>query len=140
MTYLKDNLLGMQHLGLPVTDLQRSLAFYAELGFIPVMRADLPDEPEAVRVAMIEKGGLMIELYQLAGAERQEVAGRSDGHIDHIALNVMDIDSALAELKAAGFEILEPDAPVTLPFWSRGTRYFTVRGPDGEKVEFNQIL
>ena len=140
MTYLKDNLLGMQHLGLPVTDLARSLAFYEQFGFATALRVDLPDEPEPVRVAMIEKGGLVIELYQLAGAERQEVAGRSDGHIDHIALNVMDIDSALAELKAAGFEILEPDAPVTLPFWSRGTRYFTVRGPDGEKVEFNQIL
>jgi lactoylglutathione lyase len=82
----------------------------------------------------------MIELYQLAGAEREEIANRADGHVDHIAFNVVDIESAFAEIKQAGFEILEPEAPVFLPFWVRGVKFFTVRGPDGEKVEFNQML
>ena len=27
-----------------------------------------------------------------------------------------------------------------LPFWENGVRYFTVLGPNGEKVEFNQYL
>ena len=137
MTYLKGNLRGMQHLGLPVTDLERSTAFYQGFGFVQVMRTDLPGP---VRVAMLEKDALTIELYQLPGAEREEIASRNDGHIDHIALDVQDIESALAEMQAAGFEILEPDAPVFLPFWAQGVRFFTIRGPDGEKVEFNQML
>jgi lactoylglutathione lyase len=138
--YLVGNLQGFQHLGLPVTDLERSRAFYLELGFIETLRRDLPSVEEPIRVAMVEKGGFTIELYQLSAVEREEIASRRDGHIDHIALNVRDIDSAFAELTAAGFEILEKDAPILLPFWSKGVKFFTIRGPDGEKVEFNQIL
>ena len=137
MAYLQGNLQGMQHLGLPVTNLVRSLAFYEQLGFVTALRTDLAGP---VQVAMLEMGGMTIELYQKPGADLDQVAGRQDGHIDHIALDVLDIEAALTELKAAGFEILEPGAPVSLPLWSNGVRYFTVRGPDGEKVEFNQRL
>ena len=140
MAYLQGNLQGMQHLGLPVTNLQRSLAFYEQLGFETALRTDLQEPAGTVQVAMMQKGGLTIELYQLAGAEREQVAGRPDGHIDHIALDVLNIETAFSELQAAGFEILEPNAPVFLPFWEKGVRYFTVRGPDAEKVEFIQRL
>jgi lactoylglutathione lyase len=137
---LHGNLQGFQHLGLPVTNLERSKAFYLNFGFVEGMRTDLPGQVEPVQVAMLAKDGFTIELYQLPGPERQEIGTRQDGHIDHIALNVLDIDKAYAEIKAAGLEILESDAPVFLPFWARGVKFFTVRGPDGEKVEFNQIL
>lgn len=137
---LKGNLRGLQHLGLPVTSLERSKAFYAALGFEEVMRTDLPRASEAIQVAMMRHEGLTLELYQLEAEERREIGQRSDGHIDHIALDVMDIDQACNEIRAAGLAILEDDAPVFLPFWDRGVRFFTIRGPDGEKVEFNQIL
>jgi catechol 2,3-dioxygenase-like lactoylglutathione lyase family enzyme len=137
---LQGNLQGFQHLGLPVTDLERSTAFYLNFGFVEILRTDLPPQAQPIRVAMLEKAGFTLELYQLPGAERAEIASRSDGHIDHIALNVLDIDQAFAEIRAAGLEILEPEAPVVLPFWTHGVKFFTVRGPDGEKVEFNQIL
>ncbi len=137
---LKDNLRGLQHLGLPVTDLERSKAFYARLGFTEAMRTDLPGRAEAIQVAMIQHEDLTIELYQLEQEERQEISRRTDGHIDHIALDVRDIEGALQEIRAAGLEVLEENAPVFLPFWEHGVRFFTIRGPDGEKVEFNQIL
>jgi lactoylglutathione lyase len=137
---LKGNLRGLQHIGLPVTNLERSKAFYAGLGFVEVMRTDLPRASEAVQVAMMHHEGLTIELYQLEQEERQEVARRSDGHLDHIALDVMDIEQAYQEIRTAGLEILEEPAPVFLPFWEKGVKFFTIRGPDGEKVEFNQIL
>ena len=137
---LQGNLQGVQHLGLPVTDLERSKAFYLNLGFTQTMRTDLPGQNEAIQVAMLQKDDLTIELYQLASQERKEIAARHDGHIDHIALNVLDIDKAYTEIKAAGLEILEENAPMFLPFWVHGVKYFTVRGPDGEKIEFNQIL
>jgi len=137
---LQNNLQGLQHLGLPVTDMERSMGFYMNFGFVEAMRADLHRENGTIHVAMMQKDGLTIELYQLPGAQREEIAARKDGHFDHIALNVLDIEQAYAEVAAAGFEILEKDAPVFLPFWEHGVRYFTVRGPDGEKLEFNQIL
>ena len=137
---LQGNLQGLQHLGIPVTDLERSKAFYMQLGFTEAMRTDIPRQSEPVRVAMMQHENFTIELYQLDQERRQEIAQRTDGHIDHVALNVLDIEQAYAEIKSAGLEILEDNAPVFLPFWEHGVKYFTVRGPDGEKIEFNQIL
>lgn len=137
---LQGNLQGLQHIGLPVTNLERSKAFYARLGFVEVMRTDIQGESEPVQVAMMQHEKLTIELYQLGQEESREIAKRPDGHIDHIALDVLDIEQAYHEICAAGLEVLEDGAPVHLPFWDHGVRYFTIRGPDGEKVEFNQIL
>ncbi len=137
---LKGNLRGLQHIGLPVTNLERSKAFYARLGFVEAMRTELPGASEAIQVAMMQHEGLTLELYQLEQEERLAIAKRADGHIDHLALDVMDIEQALAEIRGAGLEVLEENAPVLLPFWDHGVRYFTIRGPDGEKVEFNQIM
>jgi len=137
---LQGNLRGLQHIGIPVTDLARSKAFYTQLGFREVMRTNLPGAGETIAVAMMRHEGLTIELYQLEQEVRQSIAKRTDGHIDHIALDVEDIEQAYAEICAAGLEMLESDAPVFLPFWDHGVKFFTIRGPDGEKVEFNQIL
>jgi hypothetical protein len=30
--------------------------------------------------------------------------------------------------------------PVFLAFWVKGCKYFNTSGPDGERLEFNQIL
>lgn len=137
---LQDNLQGLQHLGIPVTNLERSKDFYAQLGFIEAMRTDIQPQTEVIRVAMMQHENFTIELYQLGQEDLQEIAKRADGHIDHVALNVLDIEQAYMEIKAAGLEILEDNAPIYLPFWEHGVKYFTVRGPDGEKIEFNQIL
>jgi catechol 2,3-dioxygenase-like lactoylglutathione lyase family enzyme len=137
---LRGNLQGLQHIGIPVTNLERSKAFYTQLGFVEAMRTDIPGASEPIRVAMMRHEKLTIELYQLDQEERQALSKRTDGHIDHIALDVVDIEKAYVEICAAGLEVLEDAAPVFLPFWDHGVKYFTIRGPDGEKVEFNQIL
>ena len=133
------NVQGFQHLGLPVTDIARSRAFYERLGFRAVFETTLPAEGGAIQVAMLDLSGFVLELYQLVGADLAGIAARGDGHVDHLALNVADIEQAWGAARAAGLTPLE-DAPVFLPFWDKGCKYFTVRGPDGEKVEFNQIL
>ncbi len=136
---LKGNVRGLQHLGLPVTDLERSKAFYGQLGFTVAMTAELPADEGTIPVAMLALNGFVLELYQLPGVARDEIGARRDGHIDHVALDVADIERAFADARAAGLDPLE-DAPVYLPFWEHGVKYFNVRGPDGEKVEFNQFL
>jgi len=137
---LQDNLQGIQHLAFFVTDLERSKSFYEQFGFKEKLGAEIPMEPEPVKLSFIEFSGLTLELVELPGDMHEQVGCREDGNVDHVALNVKDIDKAYAELTAAGFQALEEDAPVFLPLWENGTKYFTVRGPDGEKVEFSQIL
>ncbi|HEY6975071.1 MAG TPA: VOC family protein, partial [Chitinophagaceae bacterium] len=79
------------------------------------------------------------EIYQFPAPESGQIKDRKDGHIDHIAFDVPDIDSAFAALKNAGFNVVE-EAPVFLNFWKNGCKYFNITGPDGERLEFNQIL
>ena len=137
---LKDNLEGIQHLAFFVTDIERSKDFYKQFGFKKKLVDEVAADPEPVKLAFIELNGFTLELVELPGDMKKQVGTREDGNVDHVALNVKDIDSAYAELTAAGFEALEEDAPVFLPLWENGTKYFTIRGPDGEKVEFSQIL
>ena len=138
-TFLKGNLGGIQHLGVPVTNLDTSVRFYANLGFDRIMSAEVPEENDAIQVAMMKHENVIIELYQLTGEEREALKSRSDGHIDHVAFSVKDINRAFDDLTSAGFETIE-EKPVFLDFWKNGCKYFAIRGPDGEKLEFNQIL
>jgi len=135
----KKNLSGWNHLGIPVTAIERSKSFYRQFGFTEIMYAEIPVDGDTVKATMMQKDDFIVELYQLVGDELAEIGTRKDGHIDHIALNVVDIEKAYAELQAVGMEIIE-DAPVYIDFWDKGCKYFNIRGPDGEKIEFNQII
>jgi catechol 2,3-dioxygenase-like lactoylglutathione lyase family enzyme len=140
-TFLQGNFKGIQHLGIPVTNLEASVSFYTRLGFSRILASavEVPEENDRILVAFMEQKGIVIELYQVTLQARKELITRSDGHVDHIAFDVADVEKAFKELKEAGFKMVE-DKPVTLDFWERGCKYFAVRGPDGEKLEFNQIL
>lgn len=139
--YLKGNFKGLQHLGIPVSNLQNSVSFYTRLGFARIMAShvEVPEENDRIVVAMMEQNNVVIELYQVTKKEQEELRKRNDGHVDHIAFDVSDVDKAFLELKMNNFDMIE-DKPVFLQFWESGCKYFTVRGPDGEKLEFNQIL
>ena len=55
------------------------------------------------------------------------------------AADVDDIEAAWEAVRAAGYPTRE-EAIRTLPFWERGVRFFNIQGPNGETVEFGQIL
>lgn len=129
----------IQHTGMPVTDIKRSEAFYNRLGFENVMSATFQYNGGTGTVAMMQRDDMILELYQMPEAELAEIRSRGNGHIDHIAFDVDDIDASFAEVKAAGFGILE-DEPTFLAFWKQGTKFFFITGPDGERLEFNQVL
>ncbi len=59
----------------------------------------------------------------------------TSGAIDHFALNVVDIDRLFDDLQEKGFQILDPSIQA-LPFWENGIRYFRIKGPNAEIIEF----
>lgn len=87
---MADMVNGFAHIGVPCTDLEKSVSFYEEFGFRAAAKArDL----NGYHVVMMENSGCIIELYESADAEEKEAAGqRSDGHVDHIALRTEDLD------------------------------------------------
>lgn len=133
------NIKKLQHIGIPVTDMAVSELFYTKLGFINVMQSPFELDGEKGLCVMMKQGEMLIELYQLPDKLLPGIRGRANGHIDHIAFDVDDIDDVFAEIKAAGFTVLEEQV-VWLPFWKKGCRYFNIVGPDGERLEFNEVL
>src|SRR5450759_251031 len=136
---LEHNFTGIQHIGVPVTNLEKSVQFYTKLGFDNVMEGQFDHNNETGNVLMMKRGEAIVELFMMPESELAEIRGRKDGHIDHLAFDVEEVDKAFSELKNAGFQISEKE-PVSLSFWEKGCKYFTVIGPDNEKLEFNQLL
>jgi len=140
MTNQTANLINsIQHIGIPVTNVVASEAFYKRLGFANVMQAPFQEEGQTGTCVMMKNKSIIIELYQLPEHKLQEIRSRKDGRIDHITFDVDDIDLAFDTLKNDEFRIVE-EAPVFLSFWQKGCKYFNILGPDGERLEFNQIL
>lgn len=112
---------------MPTNDIAKTLAFYEALGFENVHQKDNNGE----MVAFLKLGDLVIETYQNGKA-----TGLA-GAVDHIALNVTDVDEARRIADGMGLEVIEAGQ---LPFWKNGVKYFTILGPNREKIEFNQYL
>jgi lactoylglutathione lyase len=129
----------IQHIGIPVTDVKVSEVFYEKLGFKNVMASTFNYNGGSGVVAMMKLNEMIIELYQMPENELKEIRSRKNGHIDHVAFDVNDIDETFSVLKNNAFTILEKE-PVSLSFWKNGCKYFNINGPDGERLEFNQIL
>ncbi len=129
----------LQHIGIPVTDLQVSEAFYRKLGFEKVTGSPFEHNGGKGNMIMMQQNQIIMELYQLPESDLAGIRNRKDGHVDHVAFDVSDVDRAFATLKEASFQVIE-DQPVFLPFWKNGCKYFNILGPDGERLEFNQIL
>ena len=122
---------GIQHIGVPTTDIVRSAAFYESLGFRTEL--DTINETNGARVVFLRLHNLVIETYESPDAVGQP------GAIDHIALDATDVDAAFVQAKAQGLNVLDEEVHF-LPFWEKGVRFFTVLGPSSEKVEYCQRL
>lgn len=129
MAEIKEHVTGLQHIGLPCADMAATEAFYTTLGF-ELAHSTVND---GGRVCFFRLGGVCVEAY-----ESRETAGRA-GAIDHIALDVDDIEKTWQAVSAAGFKPMESEIQA-LPFWEKGVRFFNILGPDSEKIEFSQIL
>jgi catechol 2,3-dioxygenase-like lactoylglutathione lyase family enzyme len=117
------------HVGIIVSDLARSKAFYGTLGFVQ------GDEhvSEEKTISFMRLGELQIELF----AYREPVVAAAPGRVlgfRHLALESADIDSTLVELKSTG--LVGADAAVLeLP---GGWQLLFFPDPDGVEIEIKQ--
>ena len=130
MENVNNKILGLQHIGLPTADVQKTVDFYTLFGFeIEWERLD----PPAERVAFLKNGSCVIETYCCTEP------AMANGAVDHISLDVSDIEAVFEYAHINGYASLEGKI-TDLPFYSKGVRYFTILGPNHEKLEFNQKL
>lgn len=126
---IKDFCKGVQHIGIPTNDIEKTKAFFAKIGFEVAFSTINGTE----KVAFLRLGNLVIETYQ------NGQAAMKPGAVDHICIDVKNIDELFPLVKAAGFEMLD-DKINFLPFWDNGVKFFTVMGPDKEKIEFCEMM
>lgn len=124
-----ENITGIQHIGIPTMDVEKSAAFYRALGFEEKLREKGMRGP----VVFMGRNNLMLEFYV------PEACAGCAGAVDHFALDVRDVDAAFAQAKQLGLKLLDQEIQ-TRPFWEKGVRFFNVEGPNQEKIEFSQIL
>jgi lactoylglutathione lyase len=124
---------GLAHIGIRVHDLQRSMDFYALLGFTKVAG---PIGPEPVAILTHPSG---VELNLILNAPSasapnvlMDVPEKHPG-ITHIALLCPDILGAKARLEAAGHAL--SGGPVR---FGPGAQGIFVRDPDRNVIELHQ--
>lgn len=125
---MKELLNGIQHIGLPTKDMDKTEEFYKALGFEIAYETLLDGD----KVVFFKLGNMVIESY-----EDKNAAGK-DGAIAHMAIDVTDIEAAYKKANELGLKVL--DEITYLPFWENGVKFFNVQGPNMETVEFSQML
>lgn len=121
---------GTTHLGMPTTCYDETVAFYQKLGFTTSFSLVCDDGERIIFLRMKE---LLLEIYEASSAPG------TAGAVDHVAIDVNDIEAVFQQIKAEGYTLLD-DHICSMPFWDNGEKYFTIQGPNGEKIEFVQIL
>jgi glyoxylase I family protein len=141
---------AVDHTGITVSNLERSLAFWRdvlgfELSHRPHQTGELANEitgvPGAeISIAVLKGYGHKIELLQyLAPPGRRKIDLRPcDVGFVHVALAVDNLDAVLNTIAASGWKAAgKPQTLATGP--NAGKRVIYVRDPDGTTIEFMQI-
>lgn len=101
---------GIHHLGLAVDDLDEAVATYERVfGALVEHREHVPEQ--GVEAASLRVGDGRVELLAPLGEETpvgKFLAKRGPG-MHHVAYEVADIRSTLAELARAGAELIDPE-------------------------------
>jgi catechol 2,3-dioxygenase-like lactoylglutathione lyase family enzyme len=137
----------VNHVGLTVTDLERSVAFYRDVVGLDVQVEHFHTGGEwfdtltgnsgaVIDGAMLGDESFCLQLlqYQLGG-EPEPVTGHNRVGNLHLSINVADVVAKRDEILAGGTQSPTPLVELPLP----GARSFYVHDPDGVPVEFMQL-
>lgn len=118
--------MGIHHVAIRVTDLERSIAFYERHFDLHTASRDTLANGATIAFLSHPDGGAQLEL--IAGVADHHPG---DGLVHHVAFLVDDVAGTFTRLREAGVTLIET-APQTLP---NGRVLFSCRGPDGERLQ-----
>jgi catechol 2,3-dioxygenase-like lactoylglutathione lyase family enzyme len=114
---------SLDHIGIYVKDLERSLKFYSDLfGFPEHSKVNLG----TTKITFLDLGGSLLEIVQ-----RAESPEAPSGSWSHLAYTTDDFDGMVGRLKARELELRE----MTL---GDGSRIVFFKDPDGHDVEIDE--
>ncbi len=127
----KYGIVGVAHVGLPTNDLNKTIEFYKSLGFELIMETF--NEKAKEKVAFLQINNYCIETFE------NGQAAMCDGAYQHVALDVEDIETMYTKICENGYQVIT-DGIEELPFWDNGVKFFMIKGPNEERIEFCQKL
>ena len=130
------HLTGLAHIALYPKDMEASLKFYETLGGIVTDHADVKKPTGTNHIKMVQMPGFFLEIIEPHDGSPVTAEG---GLFPHIAIETDDIDTAVADLKAAGITSFRTPETNTMPIFG-GIRNIFFFGPDGELLELLQHL
>ena len=137
----------LTHVGICVSDLERSRRFYGDLlGFAHEHALDVEGEPSDTLLRLrgtklhaeyLTRDGVRIELLHFTSPPAPPRPDRplNQYGLTHLSFRVADLDAVLAGLRAAGERILD-ETIVRFPAWQSAACF--VVDPDGQLIELVQ--
>lgn len=124
-----------EHVGIRVTDRDRALAFYGALGWkeainLPAHHANEMVNDAGIYINLIFNGAKRPENRNVLQDEPVKLPG-----FTHAAFIVEDMDDLITLLERESIPITE--GPV---FYSNRRRVIFIRDPDGNVLEFNELI
>lgn len=117
---------GLAHIGIFVKNMETSVHFYRDLlGFT------VTDSVNNLTFCNI--GTCLLELIEI-----KDYQPRTPGQVDHIAVEVKEIEALCADLRAKGVSI--PEEISCVDWLLGGVKNVFFEGPDGERIEFFEYL
>ncbi|MGC4959292.1 VOC family protein [Actinomadura citrea] len=117
----------MLHLGLRVTDLERSLAFYAALGYAKVGSVPETGFGSLTMLQLPDDPFVSLELVHDPARPLEDTSA-----VNHLVVQVDDLEAAIADLAANGVTAEPPAEP------GPGLRTSWLTDPDGYRIELVQ--
>lgn len=120
----------LEHVGVMVTDMERSIAFYTDILGLKLSRRLLMDSgTELAFLSYSDAPGVEIELIS-----EQPHDYVFNGKVNHLTFTVSEIERETERLREHGVQLLD-EAPFEA---LGGARILFFLGPDGEKLEMFQ--
>lgn len=129
---MQNNLIieGLAHCAIFVQSLQKAKDFYCGiLGFEKIYLY-------GKNTLFVKRGTMVFELIEDGIDHRPTNAGE----IRHLAMACKNITDVFAHLQSHDVSIEEPGLVHLPDFGPNGCKYFLFRGPEGERLEFQEIL
>ena len=111
----------LNHVGIYVSDIKKSVAFYQELFGFKIVREFTSGE---AKITMLDLGGSMLELVQRPGSPGKP----PEGNWSHLAIHEPDFDLVLEKLDTRSI-------PTRLIKMDNGIRLCFFSDPDGHVIE-----
>lgn len=125
----------LDHIGLAVSDVEADAAWYQEVLGLSVKGKFQNPEGRNVYFLSTADGSVTYEMYQ-----DDSLAAGAKGKIDHISYVSNDIEADYKFCVNAGYDICTDGIEGIPNFWKQGCKYFKIKSPTGEQVEFCQVL